>query len=120
MALLPIGQRSILAIATSLGITCWLGIAAQAQSLPTQPPSATHPDLGPAFLPEEDEGRVSAGVDASGGEEPVSPRSMGQATLPFSDVPPDHWAYEALLYLSTGDRPDQAQTKVSPLSASDR
>ncbi|MDG2616305.1 hypothetical protein P7L53_08610 [Thermoleptolyngbya sichuanensis XZ-Cy5] len=24
--------------------------------------------------------------------------------LPFSDVPPDHWAYEALLYLSTGGR----------------
>lgn len=26
--------------------------------------------------------------------------SVGQAVLPFSDVPPDHWAYDALLFLS--------------------
>lgn len=30
--------------------------------------------------------------------------SISQVELPFSDVSPDHWAYEALLFLSTGHR----------------
>lgn len=34
---------------------------------------------------------------------PMSP-SISQVELPFSDVSPDHWAYEALLFLSTGHR----------------
>ncbi|MBD1912387.1 MULTISPECIES: hypothetical protein [unclassified Leptolyngbya] len=34
---------------------------------------------------------------------PLSP-SISQVELPFSDVSPDHWAYEALLFLSTGSR----------------
>jgi hypothetical protein len=48
------------------------------------------------------------------GQDSIAPDSLRQDSigqidtqrpvLPFSDVPPDHWAYEALLYLSTGGR----------------
>lgn len=40
-------------------------------------------------------------------DEPASAQvfpSPSQVELPFNDVPPDHWAYEALLFLSTGSR----------------
>jgi hypothetical protein len=37
-------------------------------------------------------------------QNPVGQIDTQRPELPFSDVPPDHWAYEALLYLSTGGR----------------
>ena len=32
--------------------------------------------------------------------EPLAPAADGTPVLPFTDVPPDHWAYEALLNLA--------------------
>jgi len=53
------------------------------QSDPTNPPLPVVPTVPPAAQ--------------------VQP-SPSQVELPFTDVPPDHWAYEALLFLSTGSR----------------
>ncbi|QKD81819.1 hypothetical protein HPC62_06060 [Thermoleptolyngbya sichuanensis A183] len=38
------------------------------------------------------------------GQDSIGQIDTQRPVLPFSDVPPDHWAYEALLYLSTGGR----------------
>ncbi|MEO1208338.1 MAG: hypothetical protein AAFX78_02240 [Cyanobacteria bacterium J06638_20] len=86
----------------------------QAQTLPpatgvneANPIPAVAP-TSESSLPEDDSCQI---VERSGAracrvqpasDEPSSPSpsSVGQATLPFSDVPLDHWAYDALLFLS--------------------
>lgn len=87
----------------------------QAQTLPsvtdvneaTSTPAVTP---GPASDASEDDacqpvGRSGARACRSqpASDEPSNapPFSIGQTTLPFSDVPPDHWAYDALLFLSS-------------------
>lgn len=71
----------------------------------SQVPSPEPPTFSPA-LASDVQGSPELG---SIGQDLIESGSIGQIdaqrpALPFSDVPPDHWAYEALLYLSTGGR----------------
>ncbi|MEO1147547.1 MAG: hypothetical protein AAFY26_18350 [Cyanobacteria bacterium J06638_22] len=87
----------------------------QAQTLPpaTDVNEAPHtPAVAPGSASDASEDDACRPVGRSGAracraqpasDEPSNapPSSVGQATLPFSDVPPDHWAYDALLFLSS-------------------
>jgi|GEM_PF-3486603 len=112
-------QTSVLGL---LGLTLLVGAIAlpalplHAQSLTAEPAvneaAPTTPlEAVPEWATDQDElcqpvgnsgARACRMVPASGNSQPAEAvPSVGQATLPFSDVPPDHWAYEALLFLSS-------------------
>jgi len=102
--------RMGVAIASSLA--AWVGFVPIAQAQERQPsaPFSVQMELRPgspenANLQELPAPEPGAAMPAPANS--PSPSSVGQIDpqrpeLPFSDVPPDHWAYEALLYLSTG------------------
>ncbi|GAB4152166.1 MAG: hypothetical protein Fur0046_31680 [Cyanobacteria bacterium J069] len=80
-------------------------------------PIAPVPPLGNAWTPVQDSSGLTPASENS--ENSVLPAPVGDGVsagqinaqrpeLPFSDVSPDHWVYEALLYLSTGERSPQA------------
>lgn len=101
-------------MAIAITLVSGFGIAAEAQvsqqnteSAPieaSQTVSDTVPASEPATLTSQEAvtfPESSPSPDSS--NIPVRP-SISQVELPFSDVSPDHWAYEALLFLSTGNR----------------
>ena len=113
-------RLSRVAIAASVALVSGLSSVALAQeresSLPVVTPASRTPAIAPVetlgnpLVPAQD----SSGLD-SASENSILPAPVGDGVseapinaqrpeLPFSDVSPDHWAYEALLYLSTGGR----------------
>jgi hypothetical protein len=100
-------------MAIAISLVSGFSMAAEAQvsprnraSVPVQTPQAAPTDLD---SPSDDtpdpslEAEVSEPDSSTSPSIPMSP-SISQVELPFSDVSPDHWAYEALLFLSTGHR----------------
>ncbi|HSM81075.1 MAG TPA: S-layer homology domain-containing protein [Nodosilinea sp.] len=87
----------------STGIKVWGGVALGLGWIAATVPAQAEP-MTPAALP----ATVSPGAAAPGaaagapspGTTPVAQTPEGPLTLPFTDVPPDHWAYEALLNLA--------------------
>lgn len=66
------------------------------------PATASDSDWDEQCQPVGRSGARACRVQSGSGEESPEPiPSVGQATLPFSDVPLDHWAYDALLFLSS-------------------
>lgn len=108
----PVAGRLGVAIASSLAALVGFVPIAQAQERQPSAPFSVQVELSPVSpehsnLPERPALEPAAAMPAPA--DPPSPNTIGQIDtqrpeLPFSDVPPDHWAYEALLYLSTGGR----------------
>lgn len=100
-----------MAIASSLATFAGFVPLALAQERPSAAPLPLQIERSPAS-PENPDLQGLPTLEPAAEPAPASDArqdSLGQIDtqrpeLPFSDVPPDHWAYEALLYLSTGGR----------------
>jgi len=94
-------------IAIAITLTLTGGIAATAQTTESADPSSPQPSTAPTLqelpVPQDlPSPSPSSAQDAPESAQGLS--SPSQVELPFTDVSPDHWAYEALLFLSTGSR----------------
>ncbi|MBF2086918.1 hypothetical protein [Thermoleptolyngbya sp. C42_A2020_037] len=104
-----------ISIASSLAAwVCFVPLAQAQERQPSVPfpaqiePSPASSEMAGSQVPSPEPLPLAPAL-ASDAQDSPEQGSIGQIdtqrpALPFSDVPPDHWAYEALLYLSTGGR----------------